>query len=68
MADLPGAVVPLWQDTQLPEILAWVNRAGSHALVTWQSEHSAVVGRWVAGLPVASTLLWHEVQVPSAWL
>lgn len=68
MADLPVAVVPLWQLWQLPVTPVWLKVAGNHAVVLWQLLHSAVVGTCVAGFPVAEALLWHEVHVPSTWV
>ena len=44
VADLPVAMMPLWQLAQLLATPAWSNVAGIHAVVTWQSPHSRVVG------------------------
>jgi len=52
-ADLPEALVPLWQLEQDPLTPEWSNRAGVHAVVEWQLPQSAVVEMWLAGLPVA---------------
>ena len=68
VADLPVAVVPLWQLAQVPVTLEWLKFAGVQAVVEWQVEHSAVVGIWVAVLPVALEPLWHDEQVPSTSL
>jgi hypothetical protein len=61
---LPIAVVPLWQEKQLVAIPVWLNVAGTQAVVWWQLLHAAVVGTWVAGLPVATVPLWQLAQVP----
>ena len=34
---------------------------------TWQAAHPALVGRWLAGLPVASVPLWQLTQLPITW-
>ena len=44
VADLPVAVVPLWQLEQVAVTLLWLNVAGVQPLVLWQSLHSALVG------------------------
>ncbi len=36
-AALPVAVVPLWQDAQLPVTAAWLNVAFDQDVVLWQS-------------------------------
>ncbi|MFH1819749.1 MAG: hypothetical protein ABIK08_08855 [Pseudomonadota bacterium] len=41
------------------------------AVVLWHESHEAVVGIWVAGLPVAVVPLWQVAHVPGAtpvWL
>ena len=44
----------MWQVAQVPGATpVWLNVAGIHAVVRWQVSHEAVVGRWVAGLPLA---------------
>jgi hypothetical protein len=44
LAVLPRALVPLWQVAQVPGVtLAWLNVAGSHAVVRWQVSQEAVV-------------------------
>ena len=64
VADLPVAVVPLWQLAHVPVTLEWLKVAGVHAVVWWQVPHSAEVWMWVAGLPVALVPLWQLEQVP----
>jgi hypothetical protein len=55
---LPGAVVPLWQLTQLPETCKWSTRSrGDQAPVPWQLSQLLLVATWVVGLPM-----------PLAWL
>ena len=70
VADLPVAVTPLWQLTQVPVTPLCVKVAGVQAVVPWQVEHSAVVGICVADFPLALVPLWQLEQVPvtSAWL
>jgi hypothetical protein len=42
---LPLAVVPLWQDAQVPgATAACENDAGFHPVVRWQASQAAVVG------------------------
>ena len=41
--DVPVAVVPLWQDAQLPVMPVWLKPAGFQASVEWQVLHSCVV-------------------------
>ena len=51
--------------------LAWLNAAGSHAVVRWQLSQAAVVTMWPACLPFARDPLWHDTQDPGAiatWL
>ena len=62
VADLPVAVVPLWQDEQLPLIFACEKLAGDQADVRWQLLQSAVVARWFAGLPEDCRPLWQDAQ------
>jgi hypothetical protein len=51
---LPLAVVPLWQVWQVPGAMpVCVNVAGFHPVVRWQASQACVVGRCVAGLPLA---------------
>ena len=65
-AALPLAWVPLWQVAQVPGATpAWLNMAGSHAVVRWHASHDAVVAMWVAVLPVAREPLWQVMQVPA---
>lgn len=45
-------------------MFAWLKVAGIQPVVLWQSLHSAVVGRCVAGLPLAFVPLWQDEQVP----
>ena len=55
VAILPLAWMPLWQLAQEPgATLAWVKRAGDHALAEWQVLQLSVVGTWLAGLAVAA--------------
>lgn len=64
---LPGALVPLWQLTQVPSALTCENVAGDHAVGRWQSSHIFVVVKWVADLPVALVPLWqlkHDPVIP----
>ena len=68
VAVLPVAVVPLWQEAQVPVTFAWLKLAGVQALVVWQSEHCAVVAMWLLGLPAALVPLWQDEQVPVTWV
>ena len=72
VADLPLAVVPLWQVAQLPGVTpVWVKVAGVHAVVRWQLSQDSVVGRCVGVLPFAVVPLWQVAQVPGVtpvWL
>jgi hypothetical protein len=42
----------------------WFIVAGLNTVVLWQASHEAVVGMWVAFLPVAVVPLWHVAQLP----
>jgi len=72
LAVLPRALVPLWQLAQVPgATLAWLNAAGSQAVVRWQESQDAVVTMWLGVLPFAREPLWQEAQDPVAmatWL
>ena len=69
MAGLPVALVPLWQVAQLPAVTpAWLNVAGSQAVVRWQASHDCVVAMWFDGLPWAVVPLWQVAQLPAATL
>ena len=58
--------MPLWQVAQLPVVTPlWLNVAGIHAVVRWQVSQLCVVGRWLAGLPVAVVPLWQVLQDPT---
>jgi hypothetical protein len=49
----------------------WLKVAGFQALVLWQVSQEAVVGTWLADLPVAVLPLWQVEQAPGAtpvWL
>ena len=53
-AGLPGALLPLWQVTQVPGATPlWLKAAGTHAVVLWQLSHELLVGMCAAGLPLA---------------
>ena len=65
---LPVASVPLWQELQLPVMLAWSKLAGTHAVVVWQSSQLSPLAMWVGCLPVATVPLWQDPQVPSTWV
>ncbi len=66
-ADLPVAVLPLWQVEQAPGATpVWLKLAGVQALVLWQPSHTAVVGICELGLPVAVLPLWQLAQLPAA--
>ena len=71
VAGLPSAVVPLWQDEQVPLTWLWSTlRGGLQTLVVWQASQALVVVMWVADLPVAWVPLWQLEQLPliPAWL
>ena len=61
----PVCRTPSWQLAHVSVMPSWVNRAGFHAVVEWQSPHSPVVGMWLVGLPVDLTPSW---QVEQGWL
>ena len=44
----------------------WLKRLGTQALVLWQLTQLAVVGTWLAGLPLAWVPLWQLVQLVAA--
>ena len=49
----------------------WLKVAGVHAEVRWQTSQAWVVGKWLAGLPVAIDPLWQVAQPPGVtpeWL
>jgi hypothetical protein len=64
LGDLPRAVAPSWQVTQLPRISEWSNPAVAQDQVPWQTPQSFELGTCVAAFPVAKTPLWHEKQLP----
>lgn len=71
LAGLPPAVVPLWQDEQLPLTALWSTlRTGAQALTAWQLSQRVVVGICVADRPVALVPLWQDEQLPlmPAWV
>jgi hypothetical protein len=43
VTDLPVAVRPSWQETQLPEMPEWLYFAGLQAVLLWQLEQSRLV-------------------------
>ncbi|HWD21641.1 MAG TPA: hypothetical protein VG591_00770, partial [Burkholderiales bacterium] len=54
LADLPLAVVPLWQLAQPVVMPLWLNTAPEKVVVErWQVSHAAAVVTWLADLPVA---------------
>jgi hypothetical protein len=64
---LPRAIVPLWQLAQEPGVTdAWLNAAGTHAVVRWQASQDCVVATWFAVLARAIAPLWQLAQVPGA--
>jgi len=66
---LPLAVVPLWQELQVPgATLLWLILAGIQPVVRWQVSHEAVVVTWLEFLPFAVVPLWQVAQVPGATL
>ncbi|MFZ5530794.1 MAG: hypothetical protein ACOY4U_07075, partial [Pseudomonadota bacterium] len=72
MADLPFAVLPLWQVEQVPgATLLWLNLAPPKPLVLWQASHEALVCTWLDGFFLAVPLTWQVLQVPGTtplWL
>ena len=69
LVGLPIALVPLWQEAQVPATTpVWLKVAGSQAVVRWQVSQDAVVTIWLAVLPLALVPLWQEAQVPGATL
>ena len=64
---LPLAVVPLWQELQVPgATMLWLIVAGVQPDVRWQVSHEAVVVVCPEFLPLAMVPLWQELQVPGA--
>ncbi len=64
LGDLPRAVAPSWQFTQLPTTPECPNPAVSQECVAWQASQSFELGTCDAGFPVAKTPLWQEPQCP----
>ena len=67
---LPLALVPLWQEEQVPITSVWLTvLAGAQAALVWQSAQLVLVAMWVADLPVAVVPLWQLAQLPAipAW-
>lgn len=67
---LPGALVPLWQEAQLPACTPACGLvAGIQAAVEWQVSQEAVVWMCIAGLVCALELtnapLWQVWQLPA---
>jgi hypothetical protein len=55
----------LWHDLHgVAVTTVWFIVAGLNTVVLWQASHEAVVGMWVAFLPVAVVPLWHVAQLP----
>ena len=63
VAVLPVAMVPLWQDVQVPVTCVWSTFvAGRQTVVEWQDSHFTVDVMCVALLPVAEVPLWQVEQ------
>jgi hypothetical protein len=45
VADLPVALLPLWQLAQFPVMPAWLNVAGVQPVVLWQSSQTLFVAK-----------------------
>jgi hypothetical protein len=63
--------VLLWHEKQLSDVVAWLNEATVHVVVTWHDPHSSSVVMWFVPLPVTrapeasvTAPLWQLVQVP----
>ena len=65
-AGLPGALVPLWQEAQVPVTCVWSTRVtGVQAsVVRWHASQTLLLAMCDAGLPGAVAPLWHEMQFP----
>ena len=69
LVGLPLALVPLWQEAQVPATTpVWLKVAGSQAVVRWQVSQEAEVTTWFVVLPFALVPLWQEAQVAGATL
>ena len=69
VAGLPRAVVPLWQEAQLPVTPVWSQRTETNEKVLrWQLSQGAAVSICVAGLARACEPLWQAAQAPMIWL
>ena len=65
LADLPVAVVPLWQLAQLVAAVKvlWLTLVPLQVVVDlWQLSQLAAVDRWLPFLPVATAPLWQLAQ------
>jgi hypothetical protein len=63
------ALVPLWQVAHVPGVTpVWLNVAGLHAVVRWQTSHCCVVTMCVAGFTsiLAKPPPWQLEHVPAA--
>ena len=62
--DLPKAVLPLWQPTQLAVTPRWLKFAGDQAIVPWHDAQSCEVWMCAVDLPGAAAPLWQLMQLP----
>src|SRR5262245_15890176 len=64
LADLPTAVVPLWQVTQPLTMPVWfILVPANDTVLRWQFSQGSDVGMWAAGLASATVLpLWQLAQ------
>ena len=68
-ADLPPAMLPLWQLAHCPVTITWLwfQLLGTQPVVLWQATQLAVpVGMWMGVLPVAVLPLWQLAQLVAA--
>ena len=60
---LPVAIVPLWQEAQVPLTCVWSTLvAGFHAATAWHDSQRLLLVMCVAFLPVACVPLWQLAQ------
>ena len=64
VADLPVAVVPLWQDEQLLLVPLWLHVPDDPAGGRQALDDDADDAEWLAGFPRALVPLWQLAQVP----
>jgi hypothetical protein len=77
-APLPGALLPLWQESQLPSTAVWSTlRTGLQRWPSWQLWQALLLGIWSTGLTALAAIRgwvwqlahWRGVprKIPELW-